>query len=38
MGKKTGAWTTDTTYDAAAFTADNLKQHDDIPASTTGEF
>ncbi len=38
MGKKTGAWTTDTTYDAAAFTADNLKQYDAIfLASTTGE-
>jgi uncharacterized protein len=39
MGKKTGAWTTDTTYDAAAFTADNLKQYDAIfLASTTGQF
>ena len=39
MGKKTGAWTTDTTYDAAAFTAENLKHYDAIfLASTTGEF
>src|SRR6478752_6696406 len=39
MGKKTGAWTTDTTYDAAAFTPENLKQYDAIfLASTTGEF
>lgn len=39
MGKKTGAWTTDTTYDAAAITADNLKQYDAIVLdSTTGTF
>src|SRR5687768_10330807 len=30
MGKKTGAWTADVTYDAAAFTADNLKQYDAV--------
>jgi uncharacterized protein len=39
MGKKTGAWTADVTYDAAAFTADNLKQYDAVfLASTTGTF
>src|SRR4051812_15630781 len=39
MGKKTGAWTTDTTYDAAAITADNLKQYDLVFLdSTTGLF
>jgi hypothetical protein len=39
MGKKTGAWTADITYDAAAFTAENLKQYDAVfLASTTGLF
>ncbi len=39
MGKKTGAWTTDITYDAAAITADNLKQYDLVFLdSTTGLF
>ena len=39
MGKKTGAWTADVTYDAAAFTAENLKQYDAMfLASTTGAF
>jgi type 1 glutamine amidotransferase len=39
MGKKTGAWTTDITYDAAAFTAENLKQYDAVFLdSTTGLF
>lgn len=39
MGKKTGAWTTDVTYDAAAITTDNLKQYDAIFLdSTTGLF
>src|SRR4051812_30024356 len=39
MGKKTGAWTADTTYDAAAIAADNLKQYDAIVLdSTTGQF
>jgi type 1 glutamine amidotransferase len=39
MGKKTGAWTATTTYDAAQINADNLKQYDAIfLASTTGDF
>jgi type 1 glutamine amidotransferase len=39
MGRKTGAWTTDVTYDAAAITAENLKQYDAIFLnSTTGTF
>jgi hypothetical protein len=39
MGKKTGAWATDITYDAAAITAENLKQYDLIFLdSTTGLF
>ena len=39
IGKKTGAWTTDVTYDAAAITADNLKQYDAVLLdSTTGQF
>lgn len=39
MGKKTGAWTADVTYDAAAFTAENLKQYDAVFLdSTTGTF
>lgn len=39
MGKKTGAWTANVTYDAAVFTADNLKQYDAVfLASTTGLF
>ena len=39
MGKKTGAWTADVTYDPAAFTAENLKQYDAVfLASTTGTF
>jgi type 1 glutamine amidotransferase len=39
MGKKTGAWTSDTSWDPAVFTADNLKQYDAIFLSnTTGCF
>ena len=39
MGKKTGAWSTTTTYDAADITEANLKQYDAIfLASTTGQF
>ena len=39
MGKKTGAWSTTITYDAADITEENLKQYDAIVlASTTGEF
>jgi uncharacterized protein len=39
MGKKTGAWTATTTYDASAITAENLKQYDAIVLnSTTGMF
>lgn len=39
MGKKTGAWSTDITYDAADINAENLKQYDAIfLASTTGTF
>ena len=39
MGKKTGAWTATTTYDAADINAQNLKQYDAIfLASTTGHF
>ena len=39
MGKKTGAWTATTTYDAADINEGNLKQYDAIfLASTTGHF
>jgi type 1 glutamine amidotransferase len=39
IGKKTGAWTTTTTYDAADINDANLKQYDAIfLASTTGAF
>ena len=39
MGKKTGAWTATTTYNAADINEQNLKQYDAIfLASTTGEF
>jgi type 1 glutamine amidotransferase len=39
LGRKTGAWTSDTSWDPAVFTADNLKQYDAIfLASTTGCF
>src|SRR6185436_13104590 len=39
MGKKTGAWSTTITYDAADINEENLKQYDAIfLASTTGEF
>jgi len=39
MGKKTGAWTADVTYDATGFTAENLKQYDAVFLdSTTGTF
>jgi type 1 glutamine amidotransferase len=39
MGKKTGAWSTTTTYDAADINEANLKQYDAIfLASTTGAF
>jgi len=39
MGKKTGAWTATTTYDAADITAENLKQYDLVFLdSTTGCF
>jgi type 1 glutamine amidotransferase len=39
LGKKTGAWTSDTSWDPAVFTTDNLKQYDAIfLSSTTGCF
>jgi type 1 glutamine amidotransferase len=39
LGRKTGAWTTTISYDAADVTADNLRQYDAIfLASTTGAF
>lgn len=39
MGKKTGAWSTTITYDAADINEQNLKQYDAIfLASTTGQF
>ena len=39
LGEKTGAWTTDVSYDASVITADNLKQYDLVMLdSTTGEF
>ena len=39
LGKKTGAWTSDTSWDPAVFTAENLKQYDAIfLSSTTGCF
>ena len=39
LGKKTGAWTTTITYDAADVTEQNLKSYDAIfLASTTGHF
>lgn len=39
MGKKTGAWTTDVSYDASVVTADNLKQYDVLLLdNTTGAF
>ncbi|MGH9371328.1 MAG: ThuA domain-containing protein, partial [Vicinamibacterales bacterium] len=39
MGKKTGAWSATTTYDAADINEQNLKQYDAIfLASTTGHF
>jgi type 1 glutamine amidotransferase len=39
MGKKTGAWTATTTYEASDITAENLKQYDLLVLdSTTGEF
>jgi type 1 glutamine amidotransferase len=39
MGKKTGAWTATTTYDAADINDQNLKQYDALfLASTTGHF
>ena len=39
MGKKTGAWTADVTYEATGFTAENLKQYDAVFLdSTTGTF
>lgn len=39
LGDRTGAWMTTITYDAAAITAENLKQYDAVfLASTTGEF
>ena len=39
LGKKTSAWTTDTSYDPAVFTKENLAQYDAIfLASTTGRF
>ncbi len=39
LGKRTGAWTSDTSWDPAVFTADNLKQYDAIfLSSTTGCF
>jgi type 1 glutamine amidotransferase len=39
LGKKTGAWTSDTSWDPAVFTTDNLKKYDAIfLSSTTGCF
>ena len=39
LGKKTGAWTTTVTYDAAQITQENLKQYDVLFLdSTTGAF
>jgi type 1 glutamine amidotransferase len=39
LGKKTGAWTSDTAWDPAVFTTENLKQYDAIfLSSTTGCF
>jgi type 1 glutamine amidotransferase len=39
MGKKTGAWSTDISYDPAAMSADNLKEYDAVfLSSTTGRF
>src|SRR5262245_51181855 len=39
MGKKTGEWTSDTSWDPAVFTTENLKQYDAIfLSSTTGCF
>ena len=39
MGRKTGAWTATTTYEASDVTAENLKQYDAIVLdSTTGKF
>ena len=39
IGKKTGAWSTTVSYDAAVVTADNLKQYDAIFLdNTTGAF
>jgi type 1 glutamine amidotransferase len=39
MGKKTGAWTADITYDPSKITAENLKQYDALVLnSTTGLF
>jgi type 1 glutamine amidotransferase len=39
MGKKTGAWTSDTSWDPAVFTTENLKQYDALFfSSTTGCF
>src|SRR5262245_38836306 len=39
MGKKTGAWSATTTYEASDVTAENLKQYDAIFLdSTTGTF
>ena len=39
MGKKFGAWTSDTSWDPAVFTTENLKQYDAIfLSSTTGCF
>jgi hypothetical protein len=39
LGDKTGAWMTTITYDAAAITAESLKQYDAVFLdSTTGEF
>src|SRR6185436_20438629 len=39
LGKKTGGWTSETSWDRAVFTAENLKQYDAIfLSSTTGCF
>jgi type 1 glutamine amidotransferase len=39
LGRKTGAWTSDTSWDPAVFTTENLKQYDAIfLSSTTGCF
>ena len=39
LGKKTGAWTSVTSWDPGVFTADNLKQYDAIfMSNTTGSF